>query len=72
MLEEYREEVKRLEKDVDNVMDIMNALPNGCFKRQLLEQWLQSTTVQSAANKTDFEDIVLVRTRRLTFKWNTT
>lgn len=36
-IKEYQDEYKHLKGEVDNVEDILNQLPVGCFKRLTLE-----------------------------------
>lgn len=37
LIDNYNDEIKRLKKEVENIENIANALPDGCFKKVQLE-----------------------------------
>lgn len=37
LIEQYKLDISRLQKEVDNIENIVQALPNGCFRKVVLE-----------------------------------
>lgn len=37
LIEQYKLDISRLQKEVDNIEHIVQALPNGCFRKVVLE-----------------------------------